>query len=75
MKRLALGATLAFAAFAAATTVQVEAREVSLQQAAAELGFTYAYLGPEDAVSLGKPGVTILIRPGQRLFDVNDRTE
>lgn len=47
----------------------------SLMQAAAELGYAYSYLGPEDAVALTKPGVTIVIRPGERLFDVNDRTE
>jgi hypothetical protein len=44
-------------------------------KAAADLGYAYSYLGPEDAVALTKPGVTIVIRPGERLFDVNDRTE
>jgi hypothetical protein len=47
----------------------------SLMKAAADLGYAYSYLGPEDAVALTKPGVTIVIRPGERLFDVNDRTE
>jgi hypothetical protein len=49
--------------------------QTSLMTAAYELGYAYSYLGPEDAVALTKPGVTIVIRPGERLFDVNDRTE
>jgi len=76
VNRLAIGATLATAAFAAVTPAAIQARtDVALSQVAAELGYTYSYLGPEDAVSLARPGVTILVRPGQRLFDVNDRTE
>jgi len=47
----------------------------ALQKVAADLGYRYAYLGPEDAVSLSRPGVTILVRPGSQVFDVNDRTE
>jgi hypothetical protein len=73
---LALGATLATAAFAAALGSAIAAPSgVSLAQAASSLGYTYSYLGPEDAVQLGRPGVTILVRPGERLYDVNDRTE
>jgi hypothetical protein len=49
--------------------------DTPLVKVASELGFIYGYLGPEDAVSLSRPGVTIVIRPGERLFDVNDRTE
>lgn len=49
--------------------------QTALSKVAVQLGFDYAYLGPEDAVTLTRPGVTILIRPGERLFDVNDRTE
>ena|ERR1700693_536761 len=76
LNRLTLGVTLASVAFAAVTPVAIEARgDVALSRVAAELGYTYAYLGPEDAVSLSRPGVTILVRPGERLFDVNDRTE
>jgi hypothetical protein len=47
----------------------------ALLKVAANLGYTYSYLGPEDAVSMTRPGVTIVIRPGERLFDVNDETE
>src|ERR1700680_2233758 len=76
VNRLTLGATLASVAFAAVTPAAIEARgDVAISRVAAELGYAYAYLGPEDAVSLSRPGVTILVRPGERLFDVNDRTE
>jgi hypothetical protein len=75
-KSFAFSATLAAAAFAAASNSAIAAGDdVSLSQAASSLGYTYSYLGPEDAVQLGRPGVTILVRPGERLFDVNDRTE
>jgi hypothetical protein len=47
----------------------------ALERVAKTLGYTYNYLGPEDAVALTRPGVTVVIRPGERLFDVNDRTE
>ena len=75
-KNFALGATLVTAAFAAATSSAIAARgDASLTQVASSLGYTYSYLGPEDAVQLGRPGVTILVRPGEKLYDVNDRTE
>lgn len=51
------------------------AQDMALMQVAAHLGYAYNYLGPEDAAALTRPGVTIVIRPGNRLFDVNDRTE
>src|SRR5580704_12162228 len=50
-------------------------KDVALHHIAEQLGYDYAYLGPEDAVTLARPGVTILLRPGQATFDVNDRTE
>jgi hypothetical protein len=76
VNRFTLGAALASFAFAAVAPAAIEARgDVALSRVAAELGYVYSYLGPEDAVSLSRPGVTILVRPGERLFDVNDRTE
>jgi hypothetical protein len=76
VNRLTLGATLASVAFAAVTPAVIEAQsDVALSRVATELRYAYAYLGPEDAVSLSRPGVTILVRPGERLYDVNDRTE
>ena len=75
MNRLALGAAIASAAFMAVTSTAVQAGDSALTRVAAQLGYTYSYLGPEDAVSLTKPGIVIVVRPGERLFDVNDRTE
>ena len=74
MKRFATGAALLIALGATAMPAFAEHR-TALRSAAAQLGYAYAYLGPEDAVALTKTGVTIVIRPGERLFDVNDRTE
>lgn len=74
MHRLAMVAVLVLSTFSAAT-VAVEARDTALARVATELGYEYAYLGPEDAVELTRPGVVIVIRPGERLFEVNDRTE
>jgi|SRR5579871_2092484 len=74
--RIALVATLVLGTSAALkSTADARWAGVPLAQVAAELGYTYSYLGPEDAVQLGRPGVAILVRPGERLFDVNDRTE
>ena len=50
-------------------------RDVALRHIAQQLGYDYTYLGPQDAVTLARPGVTILLRPGESTFDVNDRTE
>lgn len=73
MNRAAIGAFLALVATQSA--VAVEARDLSLERVAAQLGFRYSYLGPEDAVTLTRPGLTILVRSGEQLYDVNDRTE
>lgn len=74
MKRLATGAAI-LAALLAAAPPAMAGHETPLAKVAADLGFQYSYLGPEDAVSLTKSGVTVVIRPGESLFDVNDRTE
>ena len=66
---LATGLIVATAPTAAAT------HDVALRHIAQQLGYDYAYLGPQDAVTLARPGVTILLRPGETTFDVNDRTE
>ncbi len=73
MNRVAIGAF--FALVASQSAVAVEARDFSLTRTAADLGFHYSYLGPEDAVSLTRPGLIVLVRPGEALYDVNDGTE
>ena len=72
---LAVAAALAFASGAGTSPAYAAAHASALQAVASSLGYSYSYLGPEDAVSLSRPGVTIVIRPGELLYDVNDRTE
>lgn len=48
---------------------------VPLATVARELGFTYAYLPYENAVSLARPGATVIVRPGDAFFSVNERRE
>ncbi|GAC1306754.1 MAG: hypothetical protein NVSMB19_19120 [Vulcanimicrobiaceae bacterium] len=48
---------------------------VSLTSVARELGFSYAYLPYENAVSLSRPGATVVVRPGDPFFSANERRE
>ncbi len=48
---------------------------VPLVQIARELGFSYTYLPYENAVSLWRPGATVVVRPGDPFFSKNDRRE
>ncbi len=48
---------------------------VSLASVARELGFSYAYLPYENAVSLHRPGATVVVRPGDPFFSANERRE
>ncbi len=75
MNRLSISAIVAGVIVTMSSSIAVAANDTALTKAAADLGFAYSYLGPEDAAALTRPGVTIVIRPGERLFDVNDRTE
>ncbi|GAC1395347.1 MAG: hypothetical protein NVS3B17_15420 [Vulcanimicrobiaceae bacterium] len=75
MNRLSIGAIVVCVATTAPASFAIAAQDTALMQVAANLGYSYSYLGPEDAAALSRPGVTIVIRPGERLFDVNDRTE
>lgn len=51
------------------------ADSVALATVARELGFTYTYLPYENAVSLARPGATIIVRPGDAFFFTNERRE
>ena len=44
-----------------------------LATVAHRLGFVYAYLGPDDVVSLTGHGLSLIVRPGVPYFTVNDR--
>ena len=50
-------------------------RDVPLQRVAAQSGFAYSWLGAERAVEISRPGMVIVIRPGESIFEVNDRIE
>jgi hypothetical protein len=70
--------SLAFFAALAVSALPAQAvskHEVAVSRVAAQLGYGYAYLGVQDAVQLTRPGLLVLIRPGEKLIDVNDRTE
>jgi hypothetical protein len=75
LNRLAVGAALAIFVSTTAPAVVRAQEGYALSKVAADLGYRYAYLGPQNAVSLYRPGVTILIRPSNVLFQVNDNTE
>jgi hypothetical protein len=71
---LSLALFAAFALFAAPAPVLSD-QDIALARVASQLGYAYSYLGVEDAVQLSRPGLVVLVRPGERLIDVNDRTE
>ena len=48
---------------------------IALATIARQLGFTYSYLPYENAVSLARPGATIVVRPGDGFFTANERRE
>ena len=48
---------------------------IALATVARQLGFTYAYLPYENAVSLARSGATIVVRPGDAFFTANERRE
>jgi hypothetical protein len=75
LNRLAVGAALAIFVSTLAPAVVRAEEGYALSKVAADLGYKYAYLGPENAVSLYRPGVTVLVRPADILFYVNDKTE
>lgn len=55
--------------------VNAQSRSTSLSAAAARDGYSVAWLLPERAVRLYKPGLIIVLRPGATMYEVNDRVE
>ena len=49
--------------------------DLPLSRVAAQSGYAWSWLGAERSVEISKPGMLIVIRPGQSLFEVNDRIE
>ncbi len=68
-------AALALVPLLASGTNARAATAEPLAVVAHRLGFVYAYLGPDDEVSLTGHGITVLVRPGDPFFSVNDRRE
>lgn len=68
-------AALAMAPLVTGAALAQPAPAQPLAVVAHRLGFTYAYLGPDDEVSLTGHGITVLVRPGDPFFSVNDRRE
>lgn len=47
----------------------------ALSAAAAKAGLSYSWIQVEGAATLTAPGLAIVVRPGERLYEVNDRVE
>ena len=72
MKRTAL-AIIALLPFCPAGARADATHAEPLATVAHRLGFAYAYLGPDDVVSLTGHGLSLIVRPGVPYFTVNDR--
>ncbi len=72
MKRTAL-AIIALLPFCGANARADQMHAEPLATVAHRLGFVYAYLGPDDVVSLTGHGLALVVRPGVAYFTVNDR--
>jgi hypothetical protein len=55
--------------------VEAQTNDKSLAAIAQRDGYTLRWLLPDRAVQLYRPGVIIVIRPGARMYEVNDRVE
>lgn len=51
------------------------AQSVSLNSIAAQDGFVFRWLSTERSVSLYQPGLVVVLRPGETLYEVNDHVE
>ncbi|GAC1656917.1 MAG: hypothetical protein NVS9B12_08800 [Vulcanimicrobiaceae bacterium] len=47
----------------------------SLRAVAAQSGFSYSWLAAEQAAAIERPGVVIVVRPGNQFYEVNDGSE
>jgi hypothetical protein len=57
------------------SNAHAQSARVSLTSTAARSAYKLQWLLPERAVSLYRPGLVIVIRPGEREYDVNNRVE
>lgn len=57
------------------TAVPARAQSVSLTTIAAQDGYVFRWLSTERSVSLYQPGLVVVLRPGETLYEVNDHVE
>jgi hypothetical protein len=57
------------------STAQAQSARVSLSALAARSSYNLQWLLPERSVRLYRPGLVIVIRPGERQYEVNNRVE
>ncbi len=72
MKRVFSALACSAAVLSVAAPAHSQVREVPLARAATELGYSYTYNGFMNAAVVQRPGLTILVRPGQQLAELND---
>ncbi|MFN2529564.1 MAG: hypothetical protein ABR584_12700 [Candidatus Baltobacteraceae bacterium] len=48
---------------------------LSLRAVASQSGYSYSWLAAEQAAAIERPGVVIVIRPGNSLYEINDGSE
>lgn len=74
---IAFAMTALFALFALVAMPGVAAQQgsVSLTTVASRNGYTLHWLLPERSVSLARPGLAIVVRPGALMYEVNDHVE
>lgn len=74
VRSAAITSLAAFTIVAGPVGARTEAA-IPLAQVARQLGFHYGFLPFENAVSLARPGATVVVRPGDPFFSVNERRE
>lgn len=72
MKLITALTVLAILAFGSAAAAE---RMFSLRAVAAQSGYSYSWLAAEQAAAIERPGVVIVIRPGNPSYEINDALE
>jgi hypothetical protein len=67
--------TIAFALTLVVRPAAAAGDLVPLARLAPQLGYTYTWIAAESAVALTRPGLYVLVRTGNPLYDVNDSIE
>jgi hypothetical protein len=75
MRRFLQLGLFALCSLVCAQTAQAAQPEVSLVNVAGKAHLNYFWLTAASAVQLSGPGIVLVIRPGDNLYEVNDRVE